>query len=104
MPARTYTLTLDGNVQSLAAGITETDRLRFISIQAQGDNSGIVYVGGKGSADTLSTSKYGWRIEIPVATIPAAPSIIEFSQNVMNLTDFEVLGTNNDVIHITAIF
>lgn len=91
--------------QNLAAALGLAVRSKdaycaFFSIQALGGNAGIVYVGGSG--DTLTTSQYGHRIEIPVATVPFAPWYREnksFS-GYMNLADWQFVGTVNDSLAI----
>jgi len=97
-------LTLDGTVQSLADAITGGDRdsIRYLSIQADPANTAVVYLGSRvGGVDTtLSASNFWQIIPIPVSSIPAAPIIFEFSQNIMSLNDFEVLGTSTEIIHI----
>ncbi len=104
---RDYTLTLDANVQNLRTvlPVNEGDLIKYLSIQADAGNSGIVFVGSteRGTEGALSSSKYMWRIEIPVSSIPTAPDLIEMSQNSFSLAEWSVIGTNNDIIHIGVI-
>lgn len=96
-----YALTLNGSEQLLSSVVPagEEDRpILFLSLQAKGANSGLIYYGGSGQ--TVSSSVYMGRIEIPASTIPSAPTIFEFSTTVTNLKQWKVLGTNNDVLLI----
>ena len=90
-----------------AAGISPGElglrnKLRYCSIQAHVDNAAVIYVGG--SLRTLSSTDYGYRIEIPVTTIPYAPTVIELGPGVVTLGDLQVLGTTGDNIQIMVAF
>lgn len=107
MSVRDYTLTLNGNVQNLNTVLptNEGDLIKYFSIQVDAANSGVVFVGSttRGTEGALSSTKYMWRIEIPVLSIPTAPDIVELSQNSFSLAEWSVKGTNNDIIHIGVI-
>ena len=107
MSVRDYSLTLDGTVQNLSdvLPVNEGDLLKYIAISAHSTNANVVFVGSteRGTEGALSASKYGWRIEIPVTSIPSAPDIIELSQNGLSLAEISVLGTNTEIIHILAV-
>lgn len=107
MSVRDYSLTLDGTVQNLSdvLPVNEGDLLKFVAIQADAGNSGVVFVGSteRGTEGILSTTKYGFRIEIPVSSIPSAPDIIELSNSSYSLNELSVIGTNLDIIHIMAV-
>ena len=66
-----YTLTLNGSAQLLSsvlpAGVAPL-QAHFLSIQADPANSHVVYIGGY--PQTLSSTDYGFRIEVPVSSIP----------------------------------
>ncbi len=97
---------MDATIQRLSdvLPVNEGDLLKSISLQAQADNSAVIFVGSfesQGlSGRTLSSTDYGWRIEIPVTSIPTAPDIIEISNSTVCLADLAVLGTASDVLHI----
>jgi len=94
-------MTLDGTVQKLSVGQTPAGIVRHLQIQADSANANLVRYGG--ATDTLSATEYGGRIEIPVTSIPAAPTIIESSIGILSLADFQVLGTNTEKIHVLYI-
>lgn len=100
-----YSLTLTGSVQRLSSVIptgTAVPVAHFVSLQAAGANTGLIYVGG--FPQLLSSTAYGFRIEIPASTIPSAPSIIELGGGAaINLADLQVLGTNNDILKIMVL-
>lgn len=96
-----FALTLSGSQQNVGAVSTvpEGDAktpIRWISFQAKGSNSNLAYIGGSGLL--VSSSTYLSRIEIPVSTIPSAPTVFEFGESVTNLSQWSVLGTNNEVL------
>ena len=101
---RHFDLVLDGSVQRLSSalagsGIDEV-QAKYLALSADADNSGVIYLGGW--PQTVSDSSYGLRIEIPVTSIPPAPTIVELSQGVADLSEWQVLGTDQDVLHILA--
>lgn len=90
-----------GSTLSAAVGTPGAgDMLRFLSIQAGGANAGIGYIGG--NQRTVSSSDYGFRIEIPTATIPDAPTQIELGPS-CSINDFFIVGTIGDTFKILAI-
>ena len=99
-----YNLTMDGTIQPLSdvLPVNEGDTLKYVALQAHGGNSNIIYVGST-ETGTLTSSDYGWRIEVPVTSIPSAPDIIELSQNGFSLNELSVLGTASDVLHIMVL-
>lgn len=104
MATRHVNLTLDASQQSLSASLSPLApmNVHFLSIQADAGNAGVVYVGSV--AQTVSSSDYGFRIEIPVSSIPAAPSIVELGGGAaIDLTQIKVKGTNNDKIHLLIV-
>ena len=104
---RDYSLTLDGTVQNLNSVLPagEGDRLKYIAISAHATNSNLIFVGStdRGAGGALSATEYGWRIEIPVSSIPSAPDIIELGQGGFSLAELSVLGTNTEILHILAV-
>lgn len=106
-----YTLTLNGSAQSLASVLpgysssaaipTNEQSYSWLAIQADGANSNLVYVGGANRV--LSSIAYGFRIEVPVSSIPSAPSIVELGgAPSIRLSEFQVIGTNAEKIYITV--
>lgn len=107
MAACHYTITMTGSAQNLATVLKTAlgvnfpginNKLRFLSIQAAPANAAVAYVGGV--QRTLTNADYGYRIEIPVTNIPYAPTVIETGPGVIALGDIQVLGTNNEKLHI----
>lgn len=97
-----YTVTLNGNPQKLSDVITDKlNAIKFISFQQLATNTHVIYVGGTNA--TLSSSNYGFRLEVPVTSIPPAPSILEFSQAALSLGAFYVLGTNTEKLQILIV-
>lgn len=77
-------------------------------IQPRGTNAGIIYIGAD---NTVSTTSYGVRLEIPVTGIPQAPfNPGEFSvggagwgaRSPNKLSNYWALGTTGDFLHILA--
>lgn len=100
---RHATLTLNGIVQTLNAALSGGSALKYLALQAGPSNSGIIVVGTTANGETLSSSDYGWRIEIPTTSIPDAPTIIELSMGEFSPADVAVLGTADDVVHIMVV-
>ena len=105
-PVRDYSLTLDGTVQNLSdvLPVNEGDLLKYVALSVHASNSNIIFVGStdRGDEGALSSTKYGWRIEIPVSSIPSAPDIIELGPS-FSLAHLSVLGTNLEILHILAV-
>ena len=88
---------------ALAGGAGVGNVLRFLSLQAHTANAAVAYVGG--NQRTLTSTDFGYRIEVPVATIPYAPSVIELGGNgYISLGDFFVLGATNDELQILIVY
>lgn len=97
----TLTTTAPIRLSSVVTGVGATDLIKFISFQAVASNAGVIYIGG--SNRTLTSSDYGWRIEIPVSSIPYAPTVIELTPPAVCLADFYILGTINDKLAIFVV-
>jgi len=99
-----YNLTMDGSIQKLSSVLPagEGDLLKYAAIQADAANSNVIFVGST-EIGTLTSADYGWRIEVPVSSIPTAPDIIELGQNGFSLNELSVLGTAPDVLHIMVL-
>lgn len=98
-----FVVTLTGSAQKLGAGLSGAcahDPLKFLSIQAFANNTHVVYVGG--NQTTVSSSSYGFRIEVPVTSIPYAPTVIELPAAAVSLDDIWVIGTADEKISIFA--
>lgn len=102
-------VTLNGAAQNLKTALAapdNVDRVRFIEFQPDGANVGVIYIGGGGSGpapDTLSNTNYGTRLEIGAAGVPPAPWRQERELpegGALKLSDFQVLGTNNEKLHV----
>jgi len=99
-----FVLTLSGSAQilSTATSTTKIGLLKQLILQADGGNANLIYVGGTGAAvAAVSSTAYGFRIEIPVSTVPAAPTILEAINT--SLADWQVIGTSTQKLHITCI-
>lgn len=101
-----FTLTLSGAAQTLDTVTTtvKTGLLKQIIFHTDAGNTHLIYVGGtglSGSSGAVTSSSYGFRIEIPVATVPPAPTIIEAINT--SLADWQVIGTSTEKLHITCI-
>jgi len=107
MSVRDYTLTLDGTVQNLSDVLPagEGDLLKYVALSAHTTNANLIFVGSteRGTEGVLSSTVYGWRIEIPVSGIPTAPDIIELANSTFGLAELSVLGTNLEILHILAV-
>lgn len=88
---------MSGSAQNLATALSVASRpIVWLSIQAFGTNAALAYVGGAG----VSAANYGFRIEIPVSTVPSAPCIVELPQGPMDLDGFYVIGTNTEKLSV----
>ena len=103
-----YTLTLTGSAQTLTAALasgTSIGNIKQLILHADPANTHVVYVGGNGGPGVtmaaVDSSTYGFRIEVPVSTVPPAPTILEAINT--SLGDWQVLGTNTEKLHITVI-
>lgn len=109
MALRDWTLTLTGSAQQLSSVLSDTTRggkvdeaLRMVCLQGDPANTAVVYVG---SSSAVSSSSYGVAVPIPIATNNPT-SVITFSfshSGPMKLSDFWVVGTNGQKLHILAI-
>lgn len=104
MAGRHQVVTLTGSAQNLATALTLTapnTHCSSFSLQALGGNVGIVYVGGAGDTLTAATA-YGFRIEIPVSTVPSAPWFRESRSVIgyLDLSDWQCIGTNGDKLAV----
>jgi len=74
---------------------------RFLSFQADAGNTGVLCFGGSNQGSGTSTTNYGFRIEIPVTTIPAAPIEFEFATGVVGVDEFWIKASvNTDKVHV----
>lgn len=103
---RHYVLTMTGSTQRLStvlqAGAGGPDDLpcRTISLQPGTANAAAAYVGSNESG-TVSSSSYGVRLEPAAAGVPPAPFIFgELAQGSMKLSDFQVIGANNEKLFV----
>lgn len=73
----------------------------FYSLQPDVANLAVVYIGG--TADPLTTSNYGFRLEIPVSNIPSAPYFRESrsGSGPMDLTQLQVIGASGELLRVS---
>lgn len=98
-----YTLTFGSSAVQLSTVVVpgqNTTSAKFVSLQPDSANSGVIYVGGNNHGASVSSSSYGFRLEIPVSTVPPAPFIIELAPQTIDLSQFWVKGTSSDKLHI----
>ncbi len=73
---------------------------KSVMIQCAPANAGVVYIGGGGQ--TVSSSSYGVVLPIPATSVPAPPLLYPGQAGVvMRLNDINVLGSINEIIHLT---
>lgn len=104
-----YTLTLGSSAVQLSTvlqGNTQaTTTARWISLQGQADNTGEIYIGGNNHGSDTSSTSYGFALPIPVPNVSDRPFVIDFAPaQSLDLTQFWVKGTADDVLHIFVIF
>ncbi len=76
----------------------------FVSIQALGANTGVVYgAGAHPGASMSSTGAYGFRIEIPASTVPPAPTVFELSRGNIDLSELWLAGGSGDKVTVHCI-
>jgi len=100
-----YNLTLNGSPQQLSSVLAaETGAsaanlgCRAVQLQPQGDNANPVYVGARSD---VSATDYGFRLEAGTAGVPPAPWLLgEHDSGPLKLSDFWVIGTDAEVLHI----
>lgn len=74
---------------------------RFVSFQADAANTGILYFGGNNQGSGTASTAFGFRIEIPVTSIPSAPVVFEVPNGNIALDEFWVKASvNTDKLHI----
>ena len=102
-----YTITLGATAVQLSASVpvtTSTTTARWVSLQADPGNAGVIYVGGNNHGVAVASTSFGMSIPIPASTVPAAPLILDFSPaQSVDLSQFWVKGTTNDVLHVFVI-
>jgi hypothetical protein len=100
-----FVLTLNGSAQVLSTVTSvKTGLLKQLILHTDAGNTHVIYVGGTGlsaAQAAVSSTDYGFRIEIPVSTVPPAPTILEAINT--SLADWQVIGTNGEKLHITCI-
>jgi len=102
MPMSSGIVTLSGSAQNLATAlaIAPTDlklQVGWLSIQADTANANLAYLG----TDANVSTTYFQRIEVPVATIPAAPTIVEDAKGMgLTLSGLYVIGTLNQKLRV----
>lgn len=93
----TVTLAGTGTRVNMATAVGEDFNVRWLTVQPDALNVGVVYLGGLG----LTTNSFGFRFEAPVAQIPSAPWQLDgFESGSMKLSDLSAIGTNNDLLHV----
>jgi hypothetical protein len=80
--------------------IGEDMQVYFLSIQPAAANTGVVKLGGKG----ITSSVFGWRLEIPVSSIPSAPWFLDdIRAPALALSDVYIIGTAADNVTVAWI-
>lgn len=107
-----YVLTLTGSAQPLDSVLPfysatqpyQEPTWSFLSLQGDGGNTHVIYVGGSVvCGNALTSSNYGFRMEAPATSIPPAPNIVELpfgGGSTIKLSEFQVLGTNTEKLHV----
>lgn len=98
-------ITLNGSAQNVATALgydTENPTagypIGWMSIQADTANANLAYLG---TASASLSTLYTVRIEIPTATVPDAPFIMEGVKGYgLNLNSLWVLGTNAQKLRV----
>jgi hypothetical protein len=102
----TYVLTPGASAVQLSS-VLETGDVpiagRSLLLQANASNTGVLYFGGNNVGANTSSSNYGFRIEIPVTSIPSAPVVFEYPTGSVSLDEFWVkAAVDTDKLHITV--
>lgn len=109
MTSKHYVLTLNGSAQQLSSvlGGDADDAKAAIWIQPRGTNVNLIYVG---TSNSVTSTNYGIRLEVPVSGVPQAPfNFGEFAGNLelfrspLKMSQFWVFGTNGEFLHILTI-
>ena len=95
----TVTISVTTSFQ-LSGTVTTPDPIKFIAVQADPANAGIVYLGG---AETLSSTAYGVYIPKPVSTIPAAPIQLGTGNGFLSASEIYIVGTTTDKLHVLVV-
>jgi hypothetical protein len=105
MSARDYTLTLTGVAQCLKDVLGNTERggpqdeaFRMLALQPDKANTNDIYVG---ASSAVTSSLYGIRLD-PTDTQPT-DILGHFDTGPYKLSDFWVIGTNAEKLHIFGI-
>lgn len=98
---RHFTVSVGTTSAALSATQAAQGIAKVVMLQADGANTGIVYVGA--NADTLSSTNYGHRIEVPVSTVPAAPTVIEAANIDLGALNL-IAATTTQKIHVMVIY
>lgn len=110
MALRHYNLTLTGVAQRLSdvltpvvaqAGEQADVALRVITLQMDDGSTNPLFVA---SDNGVSATDYAFRLEGGAGGVPPAPFILgEFEQGPIRLSDFYVVGTATEVLHIGTV-
>lgn len=99
-PVSHKVVTLDGTAQQLALAIDMPGvRIRSISMQPGAANAAAVFVGGPG----VTASDYGVRLPASAAGVPAAPYVVEDSDESTRMDDWYVIGTDTEKLHLLVV-
>lgn len=91
---QTIVVELTGAAQQL----TGAGLVRSLALQPRGTNTNPVYLG---SSSAVTSTNYGVRLPAPSGGIPPAPYIPpEFTDGTVALTDFWVIGTAGEFLHL----
>jgi hypothetical protein len=103
---RDYSLTLSGAAQRLSAALADPTpggpddaAFRQLIFSAAPGNSAVVYVG---ATALISSTVHGFSLD-PTQASQQPVSVGPFETGPMKLSEFYVLGTSNDVLHVLGI-
>jgi hypothetical protein len=103
MSFKQYVVTLSGSAERLSTALSltsPTPGLRHISLQPGAAGTNPIYVGDA----NVSASNYAVRLAAPSGSVPPAPYIIEgYESGPIRLSDFYVIGTATEVLHIGVV-
>ena len=102
-----FVLTLDGTAQSLSSVLADPAdtraqdiALRTITLQGGPSNANPIFQGN----ENVTAALYSIRIPAASAGVPGAPLILgEHEVGVMRLSDFFVIGTDGETLHIGTV-
>src|SRR5689334_3201423 len=106
MAIRHGLLTLSGAAQQLSAAVftggVPLDTLKKITLQPDPANTHVIYIGATDDGP-VSSSSYGFRLEVPPSNVPAVPFMMESDGGTVDLERFEAIGTEGEKLRILVV-